>query len=227
MKQGLIIGFALLVLAGCQTGGGSYTMETQRTYPVKSLYSDFNEYLLRLALYQMPRECGTATIYDGDINDPKEAQKVRGTFNLWEITQNGYEGQEHWYVARGAVNQVSGKFYLNSKDPSQSVCGYNAFRKHYLDKGKANWASDKMILNTEAITAMTVASTSKPGQFSSTTSDGSSKSSAVVCVHAVDYSVDPFGWSKHSDVSKYVAEAKSRKLSLADCVKTIKLTYMY
>ena len=218
-KQAFAIGITALVLAGCQTSGGSYTMETQRTSPVKSSYTDFNEYLVRLALYQMPRGCVTVVIIDGDINDPKEEQKVRGSFNLWDITQNGYEGQEHWYVARGAVNQVSAKLYLNSEDPSQSICGYNSFRKYYLDKGKANWTSGKTILNTEAITAMTAAFTNKSGQSSSTTSDVSSKSSAVVCAYAVSYSVDPFGWSKHSEVSKYVAEAKSRKLSLADCDK--------
>tara|TARA_R110002153_G_scaffold265316_1_gene427787 strand:- start:984 stop:1658 length:675 start_codon:yes stop_codon:yes gene_type:complete len=218
-KQALTIGVTALVLAGCQTSGGSYTMETQRTSPVKSSYSDFNEYVVRLFLHNMPRRCVTITIYGGDINDPKDAQKVRGTFNLWEITQNGYKGQEHWYSSRGAINNTVGKFYINSLDPSQYACGYTNFRKRYLDTGKTQWSAGKTILNTEAITAMTAAFTNKSGQSSSTTSDVSSKSSAVVCAYAVSYSVDPFGWSKHSDVSKYVAEAKSRKLSLADCDK--------
>ena len=45
------------------------------------------------------------------------------------------------------------------------------------------------------------------------------KSDEVVCAFAVDYAVEPFTWSTHSEVIKYVAEAKRRGLSLEDCDK--------
>ncbi len=47
----------------------------------------------------------------------------------------------------------------------------------------------------------------------------SAKSDEVVCAFAVDYAVEPFTWSTHTEVTKYVAEAKRRGLSLEDCDK--------
>ena len=169
----------------------------------------------------MPRRCVTVSIYDGEVNAPKFITKVRGKFQVYVLVQNGYKGQEHWYSARGAINQVSGKQYINSLDPSQYACGYNGFRKHYLDMGKTSWASGKKILNTEQISALAspASAATKPNKSSPTSVGGSNKSSKVVCGYTLVYSDVQPRWSKNEDVAKYVTEAKDRKLSLEDCDK--------
>lgn len=146
-----VLGLLSFVTA-CQTTG-EYPLNSQMSIPGKNEFSDSNEYLVRLAMYGLPKRC-VVVKHAGDINDPISMTKALGTFNLLSITQNATEGEGNWYAVRSAINHLNGDYYMNSDFPNQFACGYPNFQRRFMETGKVNWQRGKVILNAEQIKAL-------------------------------------------------------------------------
>jgi len=140
----------ILILPACQSAGTAYTSETQKIPPAKSQYS-LNEYIVKLALFAVPRGCILTRAYDSQPNDPISSARTSGTFQLWSITENADQRDKSWYAVRFSINQVYGEFYLDADDPNRSICGFRGFEKYLINTGKVKWTSGRQILSTDDI----------------------------------------------------------------------------